>query len=153
MKQDPTEIISEYINNHPLAVLSTVDGEGKPHGTTLYAGSDDRFNVYFMTKVETGKARNIRGNPNVALTFSGEEHQTTLQISGKALEVTVPDENALAFQVIGSLRHESKDFRLPISRFEAGPYIVFKVQVENALLTDYEHSSRSDGTVRVEYHA
>ena len=147
------QVISEYINDHPLAVLSTVDSNGRPHGTNLYVGSDDRLNAYFMTKIGTGKAQNIQNNPSIALTFSGEEHQTTLQISGTAVEVTVPDESASAFQVLGSLRHESRDFRLPISKIDAGPYIVFRVRVEDAILTEYEHSNQLDGIVRVEYHA
>lgn len=151
MQQDPAQTISTYINGHPLAVLSTIDPDGNPHGTTLYAGSDPQLNVYFMTKTQTNKARNIRENPAVSLTFSGEDHQTTLQITGHAVEVTVPNEGAAAFQILGSIRHGSEDFRLPISKFEAGPYIVFKVEVARALLTEYEHANRIDGTVKIEF--
>lgn len=152
MNADTVSAISTYINNHPLAVLSTVGSDGAPHGTTLYAGSDEQLNVYFMTKTDTTKARNIDANPAVALTFSGEGHQSTLQMSGRAARVQVPDEHAAAFQILGSLRHESKDFRLPITKFEAGPYVVFKVDVEYALLSEYENADQLDGTVRVEYH-
>lgn len=151
MQQDPSQIISSYINSHPLAVLSTVDLQGAPHGTTLYAGSDPRLNVYFMTKTQTTKSRNILQNSAIALTFSGEDHQTTLQITGRATEVTVPNEGAAAFQVLGSIRHDSEDFRLPISKIEAGPYIVFMVKVSHAVLTEYEHANRIDGTIKVEY--
>lgn len=151
MQQDSVSTIATYINEHPLAVLSTVEPSGNPHGSTLYAGSDSQLHVFFMTKRDTRKHQNILGNPKVALTFSGEDHQTTLQLSGIASEVTVPDEGATAFQVLGSIRHNSEDFRLPISKIEAGPYIVYRVDVDSALLTEYEHSNRIDGIVTVTY--
>lgn len=151
MQEDSVSTIAAYINEHPLAVLSTVEPSGTPHGTTLYAGSDSQLHVFFMTKRETRKHQNILSNPKVALTFSGEDHQTTLQLSGIASEVTVPDEGATAFQVLGSIRHNSEDFRLPISKIEAGPYIVYRVDVNQALLTEYEHGNRVDGIVTVKY--
>lgn len=151
MQQDPAQIIAAYVNSHPLAVLSTVDSNGDPHGSTLYAGSDREVNLYFMTKSQTRKAQNIQANPSVSLTFSGEDHQTTLQVSGQASQITVPDEGSLAFQILGAIRHNSEDFRLPISKLEAGPYVVFKVTVIHALLTQYEHANRIDGVVTVEY--
>jgi nitroimidazol reductase NimA-like FMN-containing flavoprotein (pyridoxamine 5'-phosphate oxidase superfamily) len=151
MEKDPISTLSAYINEHPLAVLSTINGDGSPHGTTLYAGSDSELNIYFMTKRQTTKSANISANPHVALTFSGEDHQTTLQVSGIASEVTVPNEGATAFQVLGSVRHNAEDFRLPISKIEAGPYIVYKVNVTHALLSEYEHGNRIDGYAKVEY--
>ena len=151
MNQDPSTIIAEYINHHPLAVLSTVTPEGEPLGTVLYAGSDEFLNVYFLTKTGTGKVHNIEKHPNVALTFSGEDRQSTLQLSGTALRVTAHDENDRAFKVIASLKHDSQDFRLPIAKLDAGPYIVFRVDVAWARLTEYEHTNQIDGVVRVEY--
>lgn len=151
MQEDSVSTIAAYINEHPLAVLSTVEPSGTPHGSTLYAGSDQRLHVFFMTKRDTRKNQNIVNNPKVALTFSGEDHQTTLQLSGTAYEVTLPDEGALAFQVLGSVSHNSEDFRLPISKIEAGPYIVYQVDVKEAVLSEYEHGNRVDGIVTVKY--
>lgn len=151
MQEDSISAIASYINAHPLAVLSTVEPSGAPHGTTLYVGSDSQLHLFFMTKRQTQKHENILNKPNIALTFSGEDHQTTPQLSGIASEVTVPDEGAKAFQVLGSIRHNSEDFRLPISKIEAGPYIVYRVDVSQALLTEYEHGNRVDGIVTVEY--
>lgn len=151
MQEDSVSTIANYINEHPLAVLSTVEPSGSPHGSTLYAGSDQGLNVFFMTKRDTRKNQNIVNNPNIALTFSGEDHQTTLQLSGTAAEVTLQDEGALAFQVLGSLFHKSEDFRLPISKIEAGPYIVYRVEVKEALLSEYENGNRIDGIVTVKY--
>lgn len=151
MQEDSVSTIAAYINEHPLAVLGTIDSSGTPHGTTIYAGSDSQLRVFFMTKQQTRKHQNILNNPKVSMTFSGEDHQTTLQLTGTASEVKVPDEGAVAFQVLGSVRHNSEDFRLPISKIEAGPYIVYRVDVSEALLTEYEHGSRVDGIVTVKY--
>lgn len=151
MNPDSLHTIAHYINQHPLAVLSTVDEAGQPHGAALYAGSDDHLNVYFMTKTETTKARNIRSNPAVALTFASEEHQTTLQITGTATAVKAHDENATAFRVLAALKHEGEDYRLPLTKLTAGPYIVFKVNIERAVLTEYEHRDQLEGVIRTEY--
>ena len=151
MQEDSIATIAAYINEHPLTVLSTVEPSGTPHGTTLYAGSDPQLHIFFMTKRETRKHQNILSNPKIAMTFSGEDHQTTLQLSGIASEVTIQDEGAVAFQVLGSIRHGSEDFRLPISKIEAGPYIVYRVDVSEALLTEYERGDRVDGIVTVKY--
>jgi len=95
----------------------------------------------------------MRNHPTIALTFSAEDHQTTLQLTGTVSEVTAPDQGAQAFQVISTIRHKTQDFRLPISRFEAGPYVILKVTVERAALTEYESTNRIDGTSKIEYTA
>lgn len=151
MQQDPVRTISSYINQHPLTVLSTLNADGTPHGTTIYTGSDGQLNVYFMTKSGTTKVRNIRENSAVALTMSSEDHQTTLQINGHAAEITMPDEGTIAFQVLGSIRHQSEDFRLPITKIEAGSYVIFKVEIVHATLTQYEETNRISGTAKIEY--
>lgn len=147
----PTATISRYINTHPLAVISTADSEGRPSGATIYAGSDDELNVYFMTKSETTKNKNISAQPIVALTFSGEDHQTTLQLSGVAHEISEQADGAPAFQILGSIKHASEDFRLPITKISAGNYIIYKIITERATLTEYERSSRMNGVAKVEY--
>ena len=143
--------ITTFIRNNPLAVLSTINDQGDPHGTTLYVGTDDHLNLYLLTKNQTAKYFHMKNHPRVSLTFTAEDHQQTLQVHGNAAEVTVPDEGARAFQVIGAIRHQTTDFRLPISRFEAGPYVVFKIDVSYARLTNYEGSNRVDGISKVEY--
>lgn len=147
----PTVTIARYINTHPLAVISTADSEGRPSGATIYAGSDDELNVYFMTKSETAKNKNINVQPVVALTFSGEDHQTTLQLSGVAHEISGQADGAPAFEILSSIKHASEDFRLPITKINAGNYIVYKIITEHAILTEYEHSSRINGVAKVEY--
>ena len=151
MNPDSVSTITEYINNHPLAVISTIDPDGKPYGTTLYAASDDQLNVYFITKTETHKSRYINLNPNVALTFTGEDHQTTLQLSGQAIELSTAEEGSTAFHALDSIRHHHQDFRLPISKLQAGPYIVYKVIVSHALLTQYESPGHAEGVNKIEY--
>lgn len=150
-EKSPTTTIANYINAHPLTVVSTVDAQGYPHGSTVYAGSDDQLNIYFMTKTGTTKSHNIDNQSAVALTFSGEDHQTTLQLSGTAREVISQTEGTPAFQVLASIKHASRDFRLPIAKLDSGHYIVYKVTTDHALLTEYELSSQLDGRATIEF--
>jgi len=151
MNPDSTLEIAAYINDHPLAVISTIDPQGKPYGTTLYAASDDQLNVYFITKTGTHKSQYISVHPDVALTFAGEDHQTTLQLSGQAVELSTAEEGSTAFQALDSIRHHHQDFRLPISKLQAGPYIVYKIIVSHALLTQYESPNHAEGVNKIEY--
>lgn len=151
MKDDIIRKFSEYVNDHPFAVLSTVNENNHPSGAAVYVGSDDVFALFFITKTETTKARNIRGNSSVALTFSDEMHQSTLQVSGTAKAVEDHAENDEAFRVLASIKHESEEYRLPLSKLTAGPYIVFKVAVEKAVLTEFAKGSQLGGVIRTEY--
>ena len=151
MEHSSLSTLARYINEHPLVVLSTVDASGKPHGSTLYVGSDEHLNIYFMTKTGTGKYTNIQAMPFVAITASGEDDQTTLQIHGQAIEVTDPEEGNAVFEVLHSVRHNSHDFRLPISKLNAGTYAVFRVMVDDAVLTEYEATNQINGRATVSY--
>lgn len=151
MEHSPTSTIAHYINTHPLAVLSTVNADGMPHGSTIYAGSDEELNVYFMTKSDTTKDVNIRLHPVVALTLSGEDHQSTLQLTGTAYEINDQASGTLAFEVLSSIKHASDDFRLPITKIGTGQYVVYKIITADAVLTHYELSSRLGGLAKIKY--
>ncbi len=143
--------LAQYLNDHPLAVLSTVTPAGKPHGTTLYAGSDAQLNIYFMTKTGTTQYANIQAMPFVALTASAEDRQTTLQVHGHAIEVTDPEEGNAVFKVLHDIHRHSRDFRLPISKLNAGTYVVFRIAVDDATLTEYEATDQLHGRSTVHY--
>jgi predicted pyridoxine 5'-phosphate oxidase superfamily flavin-nucleotide-binding protein len=151
MEHSPTSTIARYINTYPLAVLSTVNADGAPHGSTIYIGSDDELNIYFMTKSGTTKDVNIKARPVVALTLSGEDHQSTLQLSGTAHEINDQANGAPAFEVLGNIKRHSEDFRLPITKIGAGQYIVYKIVAEHAVLTQYDISTRIGGLARIEF--
>lgn len=147
------ELMRTFINRHPLAVLSTVDTFNHPHGTTLYTGCDIHFTLYFLTKSNTLKASNIDYQNVVALTFSDEQTQSTLQLTGGAVEIANAIEGNLALDTLRSLQHDYTDFRQPLSKLNAGNYILYKIVPTHAYLTIFGKSSLIDGLVRYDYRA
>lgn len=145
------EIMRKFINEHSFAILSTINDQGHPHGTALYAGSDDNLNVYFMTKSGTAKSRYVDNDDMVALTFGDEIEQATLQLSGSVAEMYDAKEGAHAVQLLDSLKHKSPEARKPISKLNAGSYIIFRITPDWALLRMYAGGSMAQGVQTYEY--
>lgn len=60
-------LLKELRQRH-FAVLSTVDGQGRPHAVGVeYGVAPDGTAIYVMTRRHLKKARNIAANPHVAL--------------------------------------------------------------------------------------
>lgn len=140
-----------YINNHQLAVLSTVAPDGKPFAVTLYVVSDEYLNLYFMTKVETTKHRNMLSNPYVFVTLSDESDLSTLQASGKAEPIDPALDSQVTFNLMRGLRIKINEEKIPISKLNAGGYVIYKVQVNRATLTNYEAKDVTQGVTKLEY--
>ncbi|MDB5168614.1 MAG: hypothetical protein JWO55_872 [Candidatus Saccharibacteria bacterium] len=145
------EIMSKFINEHSFAVLSTINSKGHPHGTALYVGSDKDLNVYFMTKSGTAKSRYVDNDDMVALTFGDEAEQATLQLSGSVAEVYDPVEGAGAMDLLENLKHHSKDVRPPLSKLNAGSYLMFRVTPDWAHMVVYGGGSMVEGVQTYDY--
>ncbi len=131
------DTIREFINEHAFAVLSTINDQGHPHGTALYVGSDDNLNIYFMTKSGTAKTKFVDNDDLVALTFGDEVAPATLQLSGSVAEVYEPKEMQRAIEILDSRQHKSAEARTPLSKLNAGSYLVFRITTDWAHLTNY----------------
>jgi pyridoxamine 5'-phosphate oxidase len=68
-------------------VVSTVDGEGRPSSrTVLLKGYDERGFVFF-TNYDSQKARELAGNPNIALLFPWHPMARQVIVTGRATRV------------------------------------------------------------------
>ena len=61
--------VTEFINEYPVVLVSTVDIHGAPHVTGKAAVLIDS-RTYFGAPEDTAMGRNLRRNPNVALAFA-----------------------------------------------------------------------------------
>ena len=63
-------VVLRELRSHNFAVLSTVDSEGRPDSAAVNYGVSapgDELALYVMTRRHLRKARNIEGNPRIAL--------------------------------------------------------------------------------------
>lgn len=91
---DNKEKIFDFIKDHRLAVMSTVNSSALPEASAVgfsFKHVGDSFEIHIATYDSSRKYANLKRNPRVALVV-GWEHGKTAQIEGVAEEVTNPEE-------------------------------------------------------------
>jgi general stress protein 26 len=131
-------VISAFLGKHHVGVLATANASGEPHAATIYFTTDEQLNIYFITKTETTKHRNIQANPQVALAVHEEQSQATLQISGIATKIEDSGQFQEIFGKILSVTVETSTSAIPpFSQLQAGGYIAYCIQPKTLRLAEY----------------
>ena len=130
--------ISQFLREHPVGVLASVNPDGTPSASPIYFGTDDQLNLTFTTKRDTQKHQNLDQNNKVMLAAFDATTQAAVQAAGSAIEVT---DQAAAEQIFhGTLRAADQtgpDNVPPISKIEAGPYVAYRIVVDDIHLSEY----------------
>lgn len=77
----------DFITQHPLAALATVDGSHEPDLAMVYCLIRADLTLYFSTRVEGRKYINLSRRPLYAMAFYDEETLTTVQLRGTASRI------------------------------------------------------------------
>lgn len=140
---DPVQLSQRariFLMAHEVAVLSTIDEAGKPHGSTVYFAVDKNNFIYIVTKTETKKAKNILKNSNVALTMYDTSSMQTLQISGTAVVEEDAHITKHVYDTILRPRFEGQHVEMPpIMYLPAGQYEVITVTPTYFKFSDYKN--------------
>jgi uncharacterized pyridoxamine 5'-phosphate oxidase family protein len=115
------QIAYEFIVQNRAGALATCTPDGEPHVVTIYSVIEPSLTIYFATRVESRKYRNIVANPRVALCFTDEAAMRTIQLTGKATRVeSLEMEQHVLYELI-KLRYGEPDWPVPpIKMFERG---------------------------------
>lgn len=130
--------IAAYIYDNPIAILGTIGDDNTPHGAAIYVCPDDtKHIVYFLTKNETQKYKDLQGQHLVSLTIVNPEQNSTLQATGKAF--TVHDSSALDAITKRMVRANplASQWLPPVSKLEAGRYVVVGIQLTHIRLAEF----------------
>ena len=97
------DALDRLIENSKIAVLTTVDGDGRPHSRwmtpALVRGSETV--LYAVTSPQHAKASHIAANPNVEWMFQTKAVGEVLNVSGKANIIDNPSVKADVLEAIG----------------------------------------------------
>lgn len=74
----------KFVHAHTLAVVSTVSAEGVPESATVLYHMDGDFNLFFITRNDSRKVKNLMINKNIAVVIGTELGPSTMQMSGTA---------------------------------------------------------------------
>ncbi|MBI3620125.1 pyridoxamine 5'-phosphate oxidase family protein [Candidatus Roizmanbacteria bacterium] len=80
--------VLSFIRRHQVAIVSTVSPENKPEAATMGISEKDNLELIFQTPNTTRKYRNLKNNPNVAVTFGWDLNEfITVQYEGIVYEL------------------------------------------------------------------
>lgn len=77
------ETIYQFVSQHKLAVVSTINSSGKPEAALVGIAVSDQLEIIFDTVASSRKYANILKNAYVALVI-GWDDETTVQYEGRA---------------------------------------------------------------------
>lgn len=135
---DSRERIAEFIDKNPVGVLATVSSTGKAHAAAVYLARDKQLNIYFVTKKETQKSRNLKQNAFAAIAIYDADSQTTVQAEGLTKEVADPRlAESIIKEIWGVALKTSQSHIPPTSRMVAGGYIVFQLSAPSLRMAEF----------------
>jgi general stress protein 26 len=123
---DSRQYIADFLSEHHTAVLATVDQAGQPHAATIYVTCDRDLTLYFVTKRETQKSRNLQKNVKAAIALHDAATLTTLQAEGTVSEVLDPQQQEWVFNDIWRIAFRAGQNGPPPSQILAGGYVVYR---------------------------
>lgn len=121
-----------------MGVLSTAGTDGSPWGSATYFVSDENFNLFFVTRANTRKYKNITENPLVAFTVADESSQITVQIAGKISAVPPEDYMEVVFNKFDKVRpNNNESWAPPISKIHKGNFMPLQLTPTKLIFADY----------------
>lgn len=139
------EHLEEFLRTHNVGVLATSSKEGKPYAATIYYTYDKQFNLYFATKKDTQKSRDLQSNNQAAIAIYDAETQTTVQAQGTVVEVK-DDEHVIWVMndIWNAATKTSASSAPPQTRLNAGGYVVYKLVTPSLRTARFKQSNPSD---------
>jgi nitroimidazol reductase NimA-like FMN-containing flavoprotein (pyridoxamine 5'-phosphate oxidase superfamily) len=137
--------ITSFLKRNHVAVLATSNKEtGTPHAATIFYATDSQTNLYFLTKEDTAKSKNLTTNPRAAIVVYEAEMLRTAQISGSVSKVDDPAMMEKALRIMAKFsKQTAQTDQPPISKLDAGEYILYRLTPQSIRLGDYKYGSRN----------
>lgn len=146
--------IVTYIKNNPVMVLGTVNEHQAPHGAAVFVCATAADQLYFVTKTETQKFKDITANPHVSVVIVNPAENSSLQASGKTHIETNPELIEMVMGKMAKIYATSADWLPPLAKLRAGAYQVVGIKLHSARLAEFKnqhagskHIFKSSGTV------
>lgn len=133
-----TTIVEELSSiDQPLGVISTINEQGNPQSASVYYVSGENLNIFFVTRSQSRKYKNIQKNSHVAFTITREHPPTTIQLEGTVAEVIDAIEQNDHFQKLVARATES-NFMPPVSQMVTGEMAFMKITTTWARCGNFE---------------
>jgi general stress protein 26 len=143
--------VHQFLKHHPMGVLATADIHGSPWGAAIYFFADENFNIFFVTRADTRKYKNIEENARVVLTVVDEPTQTSVQIAGTVTKVPPQDYMDVVFHKLEKIRpsHDAS-WTSPPTKIHKGNFMPLRILPTTLLYADYSKFKMDRDAVYVE---
>ena len=134
--------ITKFLQSNHTAVICTSNKQtSEPHGAVVYFSITSRLHLYFVTKTDTTKHRNLQTNPQVAAVVYDTAAQKTVQIKGTARILNDPQKLQTALELMVQYSRDSASIStLPISRLDAGQYVLYQIIPKVIRFGDFKYT-------------
>lgn len=138
--------ITDFLENNKIGVLATCSNAGMPYAATVYITTDQDLNIYFITRKETRKSRNLHDNGQAAIAIYNATSQATLQAEGTVIEVNDPGRMQWVFNDIWHVASQTSPTNQPpqAQLMAAGNYIVYKLSTPSLRLATYTQQNSAN---------
>ncbi len=121
--------VMDFLREYPLGALATVGSMGVPEVTTIYFHAQKDFSIYFVTKKETRKVKNVLRRPQASLLTFDEAKLTSAELIGRVEMVNDALEFAQTIEKFHNIvsKRKAGNFVPPIAQIEAGQYVACKL--------------------------
>ncbi|MEO5646468.1 MAG: pyridoxamine 5'-phosphate oxidase family protein [Candidatus Paceibacterota bacterium] len=127
-------------NTH-LGIISTVNTTGHPESAVVYFSHDDSLNIFFTTRKNSRKYKNLVQTPTVAFVVYDETTYQTVQIEGVASTISDPTEQTRLFATV--VEYATKNDAVPpIDKIGDSEIMFIKITTSWARLGNFELSQK-----------
>lgn len=114
-----------FLKTHTAGVLASVGIDSRPHASAVFYVSDESFNIYFLTKLNSRKYKAIQENPAVAFTIGRLDVPRTLQIEGMASELQSTDAKTAHVPDLMKTLTENNPLYVPLMKIDSEPVLMW----------------------------
>ena len=135
--------IAAFLSRHHIGVLATADKTSStPHAATVFYTNDSNLNIYFLTKSKTLKSKNLESNPQASMAIYEADNLQTIQAGGSVTQVKDEDMMRRALELMSRFsKRVSGSEQTPISKLDAGDYILYKLEPQFIRLGKYQYGT------------
>ncbi|MES2223759.1 MAG: pyridoxamine 5'-phosphate oxidase family protein [Patescibacteria group bacterium] len=108
-------------------IISTLAEKGGIDSAVVYFTVDKNLNLYFFTRANSAKSKNIMQNSLISFVTYSEELMQTFQLRGDASAIEDPSEQAVAFEALLKIANKQSNGNPPIAQMMQSEITVFKV--------------------------
>ncbi|MDP3956371.1 MAG: pyridoxamine 5'-phosphate oxidase family protein [bacterium] len=143
-KQTLREKAIEFLKKQQTAVISTVTASSEPQSAAITFIVDNEFNLYFVTRKNSRKFKNIMHDSRVSVVVGFDpENLSTLQMQGRAEILTANHLTIAATLMKKAIEHKHNWW--PLLKITGLDFVIVKVKINWARWLNFDIAFSPEG--------